>query len=223
MAGAEDMKTAIQARDAVKVRALLDAEPSLAACVLPGGTSPLLLAIYYGAQDAVEVLLSRGVKPDVFESAAAGDTGRVRALLDADPRLVESRSPDGWTPLHLAAHFGRAETMRLLLEHGADVQARSTNAMENTPLHAAAAGGRTEAVGLLLDHRADANARQHGGWTALHSAAQSGNLALARLLLDRGAAVGARNDDGLTALDLTEEHGRKEVATLLRDRGAEEV
>jgi ankyrin repeat protein len=222
MPSAEDLKAAIQSRDAEKVRALLREDPSLAACRLPDGGTPALLAIYYGAADVLEALRERGVKLDVFEASAAGETSRVRVLLDADPTLVAQRSHDGWTPLHLAAHFGRVEAMRLLIERGADVHARSSNEMNNTPLHAAAAGGRTEAATELLERRADPDARQHGGWAALHSAAQSGRLELARVLLDRGAAASPRTDEGVTPLDLAEEKGHREVAALLRERGAEE-
>ncbi|PYQ15669.1 MAG: hypothetical protein DMF80_08200 [Acidobacteria bacterium] len=222
MATVDELKAAIRARDAGKVRALLGDDPSLAACRFPDGTTPALLAIYSGADDVVEALVARGIRLDVFEASAAGDTSRVRALLDADPTLVDQRSPDGWTPLHLAAHFGRTETMRVLLEHGADVHARSSNAMTNTPLHAAAAAGRIEAVTLLATAKADLDSRQHGGWTALHSAAQSGRLDLAGLLLDRGASASPRSDDGTTPLDLAEENGRREVAAFLRERGAEQ-
>src|SRR5439155_1144559 len=112
MPSAEELKAAIQSRDAEKVRALLRDDPSLAACRLPDGGTPALLAIYYGAADVLEALVTRGVKLDVFEAAAAGDTSRMRVLLDADPTLVSQRSHDGWTPLHLAAHFGRERSYR---------------------------------------------------------------------------------------------------------------
>jgi len=221
MPTAADLRAAIQSRNTEKVRALLGEDPSLAAARLPDGGTPALLAIYCSASGALEALLARGVKLDVFEAAAAGDTSRVRTLLDADPTLITRHSHDGWTPLHLAAHFGHVETMRVLLERGGDVQARSSNHMTNTPLHAATAGGRTDAAAELLDRKADPNARQHGGWAALHSAALSGHLELARLLLDRAADASARTDDGLTPLDIAEAKSRTDVAALLRQHGAE--
>ena len=61
-------------------------------------------------------------------------------LLAANRSLVSAVSPDGWTPLHLAAFFGAADAARALLNKGASPSARSTNAMQNLPLHAAAAG-----------------------------------------------------------------------------------
>jgi ankyrin repeat protein len=220
MPGAEDLKAAIQSRDTERVRALLREDPGLARQRFADGGRPALLAIYYSVPDALAALVERGAELDAFEAAAAGDTGRVHALLVSDASVVGRRSHDGWTPLHLAAHFGRVDAMRLLVEHGADVHALSANAMANTPLHAAAAGGHAPAVAELLDRGADPNARQHGGYTALHSAAQSGRTDLARLLLDRGARVDLSSDDGKTPLALAEEKSRHDVAALLRERGA---
>ena len=74
-----------------------------------------------------------------------GDTARIEELLAANRSLVSTLSTDGWTPLHLAAFFGKTDAARLLLNKGAPVNARSTNAMQNMPLHAAAAGKHADA------------------------------------------------------------------------------
>jgi hypothetical protein len=68
----------------------------------------------------------------------------VRGLLANDPNLVRVDRPNshhrGWTGLHSAAQGGHTDTVRLLLEHGADPNAREAG--DNTyPLHWAAAGG----------------------------------------------------------------------------------
>ncbi len=148
-------------------------------------------------------------------AAQAGDAERVAALLRADPSALDARNADGWTALHLAAHYGHADVVRLLLTHGADVAVRSTNTLANQPLHAAVAGGRTAVVELLLAQGADANATQHGGWTPLHGAAQLGDVAMVRALLARGADVAVRSADGPNANDLAMAAGHPEVVALL--------
>ena len=105
------------------------------------------------------------------------------------PRLINSYSHDGWTPLHLAAFFAGASLVEALLEHGADVNARAQNGTNNMALHAAATARNLAAVRALVEHGADVNARQEGGWTALHSAALSGDVEMARLLISHGADV----------------------------------
>ena len=153
---------------------------------------------------------------EIAAAAEAGDAERIREILQRDASAVNTPNTDGWTPLHLAAFYGRREAATVLLDHGADVAAASTNGMANQLLHAAAAGRHLSLVELLLAHGADPNARQHGGWTPLQAAAQHGDAAMIRVLLAHGADVEALSDDGRNAIDLAAAAGHGEVVELLR-------
>jgi uncharacterized protein len=153
---------------------------------------------------------------DILKAARAGDEDEVAAVLSIDNRLTRAVDADGWTPLHLAAHYDHAGVVTTLLANNGDVHARSQNAMKNQPLHAAAAGRATRAARALLGAGADVNATQAGGYTPLHSAAQNGNRELVVLLLERGAKPELASDDGRTALMLAEAGGHEDVAKLLR-------
>src|SRR5438067_11759646 len=104
------------------------------------GPTPILAAVYRGNPDELAAALGGRPAPTVFEAAAMGDAARVRALATADRGAVDRRRPDGWPPLHLAAHFGHGDAVDALLEARADVRARSENHEANTALHAALAG-----------------------------------------------------------------------------------
>jgi uncharacterized protein len=153
---------------------------------------------------------------NILSAARAGDEDEVAAVLSIDNRLTRAVDADGWTPLHLAAHYDHARVVQTLLANNADVHARSQNAMKNQPLHAAAAGKATKAARALIDGGADVNATQVSGFTPLHSAAQNGNRELVVLLLERGAKADAASDDGRTPLAFAEAGGHEDVAQLLR-------
>ena len=218
MSVATRMIEAVKAGDADGLRAILQGDAEAATAREEGGDSPLLTALYHGRRDLAELMLAHGRQPDAFEAAAVGDVGRLRAALDAEPGVVTRFAHDGWTLLHLACFFGHLDTVRLLLERGADAGALSINGMRNTPLHAALAGPLpAEGVRLLVDAGADVNARQHGGYTALHSAAQNGRMEVIDLLLERGADPDAAAEDGRRPLDFARDEGVKDH---LRARGA---
>ncbi len=180
----------------------------------------LFEAIRAGDREGVEALVEADPSLAIFAAAIQGDTVAIETLLAANRPLVSAVSSDGWTPLHLAAHFGKQEAVRLLLNKGAKADARSTNAMQNTPLHAAAAGRAAEVATLLLDHGASVNARQNGGWTPLHAAAQNGDIELARTLVEAGADVNARAENRQSPLDLALTRGKQAMAEWLEAQGA---
>jgi ankyrin repeat protein len=201
--------------DLAQVRSALAEDPSLLDATNASGQNAFLLAKYYHQDAIAEHLLSLNPKLDVFNACVAGRTDAVLAEIDRDPSLLKSHSSDGWTPLHLAAFFGHVDLAPSLIDRGADVNARSTNGLNNAPLHAAAAGGHTDLIALLLERGADVNARQEGGWTALHAASQSGNRRMVELLLASGADTAVRAANNQLPLDLALSRGHGEVAALL--------
>ncbi|HSU61694.1 MAG TPA: ankyrin repeat domain-containing protein [Bryobacteraceae bacterium] len=206
--------------DLSAVQAALGDDPGLLNATNESGQSALLLAKYYRQETIAEYLLSLNPALDVFNAAVADQLPIVMQQIERDPSLLESHSRDGWTPLHLAAFFGHPDLANALLDRGADVNSRSTNAMKNTPLHAAAAGGHSALVELLLDRGADPNTFQEGGWTALHSAAQAGNREMVEALVAHGANLNARAANEQAPLDLALMQGRHDVAELLEQLGA---
>ncbi len=138
-----------------------------------------------------------------FEACERGDIDALRALLQKDPTLVRAANPaaqhERWTGLHSAARKGHVAAVRLLLEHGADPNARETG--DNTyPLHWAAAHSHLETVRALLDAGGDV----HGigdvhqfdviGWATFYHAPgdepaemDPSRKPLVALLLERGA------------------------------------
>jgi uncharacterized protein len=198
-----------------KVRAMLQADPSLARAKDENGVSVIMKATYYGKKDVVAALLESAVEIDVFEAAATGRTARLTELLSKDPSLANAHSHDGFTPLGFAAFFGQPEIVKALLDAGADVNVPSRESMKVTPLASAAAAKQTEIARLLIERGANVNARAASGHIPLHEAAGNGNVELVKLLIESGAEVNARTDDGKTPLDFAREYKRPEVIALL--------
>ena len=196
----------IEADDAGSVRELLAADPSLAAARDADGVSALMRARYRSVRPVMDAILESGAELDVFEAASVGDRARLLNLL-GDPELVRGFSADGFTALHFAAFFGKDSAAEVLLEAGADPDARGRGWMTGTPLHSAASGRHARVAALLLGAGADPNARQAGGWTPLHGAAHNGDAATAELLVANGADPAAVNEEGASVLSLARERG----------------
>jgi ankyrin repeat protein len=158
----------------------------------------------------------------MFQAAMNGNTQRLQEILTETPDAINRYSPEGWTALALASHFGHKAAVELLLANGADLTLRSQNSQDNTALHAAIAGGRTEVAHLLIEHGADIDNVAGSGWTPLHLAAFEGNLEIVNTLLARGAQKNLKNNDGNTPLDLALKSNHQSVADRLRQQGAAE-
>lgn len=217
----KDFFDAIRAGDTAKIDQMLDADPGLLSAVDENGLGAFTVARYQRQDAVANLLLQKGAQLDICAAAMAGVEERIVELLAADRSQTGAYSHDGWTPLHLTAFFGHKAAAEVLLANGADVHARSRNAMQNTPLHAAAAGRQRDVIAVLLAHGADSNARQHGGWTALHAAAQNGDVDTVKLLIAHGADVGSRAENNQTPLDLALTKGHQAVVDLLDTHASE--
>jgi ankyrin repeat protein len=132
-----------------------------------------------------------------YEAVRGSDRSRIEALFaqGADVNARDRRG--GVTPLMYAAALGSLETMRLLLDKGADVNGKS--AVGATALMWAAADPAK--VRLLLERGADAKIVSESGRTALLLAAMSDQSAdTVRLLLQRGADAKVIDRDQTSAL-----------------------
>jgi ankyrin repeat protein len=181
------------------------------------GTSLLLHCLYRGLKHNLAALRERCTPLPLHEAAALGDDLAVAAALIRAPDALRLLSADGWSALHLAAFFGHAATVRLLLARGADANLWSRGFEHNLALHAACAG-RTEkpdVVRALIPATADLNACQGGGWTPLMLAAVNGMATTAALLREAGASTALRNDQGKTAAELARDEGHGALAARL--------
>ncbi len=218
--GESDFMEAVKAGESERVRSLMQADPALARARDSQGVSAILRALYQGHGELAEELAGQAGDLDVFEAAAMGRLQRVRDLAAADGARTAVFSPDGFTPLGLAAYFGRVATVAWLLEQGVDPNTPAANPSKIAPLHAAVAHRGEEAsleiARLLLDAGACADAVQAGGIQPLHAAAAHGRVELATLLRKRGASVDSMGDDGRTALDHARERGQDDMVAFLQ-------
>ena len=130
---------------------------------------------------------------------------------------ADDSGQDGLTvERHWSASGAKADTVQLLIKHGADVTAR--NDTHSTPLHLASSKGSAESVDLLIQHGSDVNAKDVNQSTPLHLAASSRlklEGTIVRLLLKYGAEVDAKDNEGRTPLDIASSEGNSWIANLL--------
>ncbi|MBS1857315.1 MAG: ankyrin repeat domain-containing protein [Acidobacteria bacterium] len=144
-----------------------------------------------------------------------GDLAALHSLIRTPgPKARDAR---GNSPLMYAAALGNLESMRLLLEAGADPNA--ANDFGATPLMWCA--GDAAKVRLLLEHGANVNARSRLGRTPLlAAAAYDGATEAASLMIDKGADVNAGDESGMTVLEQAAGVNHIELVRLLIAKGA---
>ena len=179
--------SAIASGNAEAVEALLKENNARASERNEDGVSAVLFALYVREPQIARRLAEVKRTLDVFEAAALGDAVELQRILAQDPLAAVDWSPDGFTPLHLAAFLGTREAAEILIAGGADVAAVSRNTMRVQPLHSAAAACNVDVARVLVGHGADVNAEQQDGYLPLDAANQNRDAAMQALLLEHGA------------------------------------
>ena len=155
----------------------------------------------------------------LYNSSASGDIEGVISALAQGGR-VTVRSPEGFTPLLIAALEGGGHTdiCGLLLAHGSD-----GNEMESvtklTALHYAVLNGHSVLVEALLSWGAEVNRQDYLGTTPLHFACQEGHLLCVLTLLKAGASLTLPNDGGSLPIHMAAGHNRVDIVRTLLEHG----
>jgi len=236
---APDIATAIRNNDVQTLRRLVSAQN--VNVPIDRGRTPLMLAANTGTVEAMQALISAGADVNASDNVgitplmfSVRDNAKVRLLLTAGARVNEKSRQSQTALLIAAANSGAIETVRLLVEKGAD--AKAVGASGRTGLILAAGANDLEMVRFFLEQGVNVNAvntTDISGHTALMAAAAQNNTAAVRLLIDKGANVNMAATDaatvkngplafkGRTALMMAASYGSPELIGLLLNAKAE--
>eukprot|EP00927_Polykrikos_kofoidii_P085884 TRINITY_DN9455_c0_g1_i3.p1 TRINITY_DN9455_c0_g1~~TRINITY_DN9455_c0_g1_i3.p1 ORF type:complete len:1382 (-),score=268.97 TRINITY_DN9455_c0_g1_i3:118-4263(-) len=209
----------------------------------------------------VEMAAVRGLQPICFTAlpgqvlsyaeftplqlaCASGALQASTTLIEAGARL-DTEAP---SPIHLAAERGHTEAVQILIDHRANLQAKTTAGMSALglasakghmgavsrlvaagvdvdegvlpPVWLAARRGRDDVLRRLLEVGAAVDVESSGGRTALHVAAVSGHVDVVRVLVEHTANLEARTSAGITPLGFAAANGHKSVVAVLLVAGA---
>ncbi|KAM9873437.1 Ankyrin repeat domain-containing protein 50-like protein 3 [Verticillium dahliae] len=136
-------------------------------------------------------------------------------------KTTSMETTEYFTDLMVTSYYGHHVVVNLLLEKGADVEAKDSG-YNRTPLSWAAEKGRDAVVKLLLEKGADVEAKDSGYRTPLSRAAGNGRAAVVKLLLEKGADVETKDGryDHRTPLSRAADNGHEAIVKLLLEKGA---
>jgi len=164
-------------------------------------------------------------KPDkvtpLVLAAFCGFSGLAKHLIITHAPDVNAEYGAGLSPLYAASNSGQVDSARVLLDHGADVNAKVTGYSNFTPFHCAVYKGHLELTQFFLEQGANLNVRSSRQNTPLDSALDRGHLEIARVLLDHGADPNVKGPGDWTPYQVATRRGYHDIVQLLLEHGAE--
>ncbi|MFC2155084.1 ankyrin repeat domain-containing protein [Acidobacteriota bacterium] len=215
---AGDIHEAAKRGDLVKVKTLLQKDPTLLNAKGENQKTPLHWAAEAGHTEIAEFLVSKGAEINILNvisetplhyAAVYGHKEIVELLLKkgAKVNIVDHAKR---TPLFMTAFYGRKGIVKLLLDARAQVDLKDERS--NTPLRWAAFRGHKEVVDMLLEKGAD---------ITIHEAAACGHKKMAEQLIGKGISVDSRGEDGgRTPLHWAVENKQNDMIDFLVAKGA---
>ena len=155
----------------------------------------------------------RGPWNELHDAAKDGSTKRTLALLSSASIDIDQGTPQGFTPLMLAAMLDFSNVVRILLDNGANVSI--VDAEGSTALHRSASLGTLGSMKLLVEAGADLDATDSCGYSTLHLAALQQEPAMMSLLIEAGANPNSGMLNEATPLHLAAEFGRADAVKVL--------
>lgn len=182
----------------------------------------LIGAAAIGDIKEVERFLRRGVDASVM--SRTGEAPIIGASLNGQGAMVEfllANGVDDHTPalstaLFCACEKGHVDIAELLLQKGANINAKEQSSVTDmTPLMVAALSGHSVVVKMLLGRAPATNQQHFGGGTALHLAASAGHGDIVQILLNHGADVSVVTNSGENVLEYARERGQENIVGIL--------
>jgi uncharacterized protein len=227
-AGSGDLRLvdAVKSRNHEAVRSLLQQHVDVNTPQADGATA-LAWAAHWDDMETADLLIRAGANVNAANSygvtpLSLACTNQNAAMVEkllkagADPNGV----PTGTPVLMTAARTGNVDTVKSLLAHGAEVNAKET-ARGQTALMWAVAEKHPEVARVLIDHGADVHLHSTSGFTPLLFAAQQGDMDSARMLFEAGANVNEAAPEEGSALIVATHSGQEALALFLLEKGAD--